>query len=177
MMLKSILMWSLILFANSSYALDLEDSAKDYEKSEQWASFSLTDMMGRLIVTRAGTEDARSGASLALTYPTIEGCKLSEALIVIPIGRPDESSNSFLITGTVQIDSKPVRYTEAQLVREIGSEFLFISMDYKDLDKKLLSGKVLTVNYKGYGVLEFSLNGARKSIETAHNRCLNHVAH
>lgn len=71
-MLKSLLVGLLILFANSSYALVLEDSAKDYEKAEQWASFSLTDMMGRLIVTRAGTEDARSGASLAVTYPTIE---------------------------------------------------------------------------------------------------------
>lgn len=170
--MKKLFVSIILLLASKTYALDLEENVKNYEKSADWASFMIADpYFGKVIATRAVTEDLRTDASLALTYPTNGKCKLMPMDIIIKLDNPiiDETSTS--IYGNIQIDDQPAQQVEALLQNEPNSEFVFITISKANIDTKLKNAKTMTANFKGYGVINFSLKGAKKSIENAKSSC------
>ena len=172
--MKSIfLVFPLFCFiATKSYALDIEDGVKNYQKSGDWASFSIADIyFGRVVATRAVTEDKRTNASLALTYPVANKCNLIPIDIIVKLNTPIGEESSMQVFGNMQIDNKPAIKVEATLQNEENSNFIFITIDKNKIDKELSSAKSLMINFKGYGVMTFSLNGAKQAINQAVNNC------
>lgn len=162
----------LSIIASNSYALDIEDGIKNYEKSGEWASFSITDTnFGMVLATRAVTEDARTNASLVLTYPTSNSCKLIPTDVIVKLNTPVREKSSMQIFGGMQVDNKPALKVEATLQNEEDSNFIFITIDKNKLDEELSSAKSLMVNFKGFGVMNFSLLGAKKAINQARQTC------
>lgn len=170
--MKKLIFLALAVVTSSSYALDLEDNVKNFEKSGDWASFSLVDSyFGRIVATRATTEDKRTNASLALTYPTSNKCQLTPIDIIVKLETPQKEESSRKIFGNIQVDNNPVKQVEATLQNEADSEFIFITIDKKGIDKEFKEAKSFMVNFKGYGVMDFSLNGAKSAIDNALSSC------
>lgn len=170
--MKKLVFLALAVITNNTYALDLEDNVKNFEKSGDWASFSLTDSyFGRVLATRATTEDKRTSASLALTYPTSNNCQITPIDIIVKLEDPLKEESSRKVFGNIQVDSNPVKQVEATLQNEADSEFIFITINIKGIDNELKAAKSLMVNFKGYGVMDFSLNGAKSAIDNALSSC------
>ncbi|MFI8009251.1 hypothetical protein ACIF8R_03525 [Acinetobacter sp. ABJ_C4_1] len=156
------------------FAEDLESGVRDYVKNGDWSDFKIANStFGNVEATRAATEDKRTNSSLALTYPTHNKCKLAPVEFIYKLNRPSEEDSQSTIYGNIQVDSGYFKRVEADLIEEKGSEFLFIVVHENKLDDALKNGKILTVNFKGYGVAEFSLKGAKQSIESAKFECEN----
>lgn len=171
-MKKIIFLGFLILSISTSHAIDLEDNVKDFQKVKDWASFSLVDSyFGRVLATRAGTEDKRTEANLALTFPTNNKCVLAPIDIIIKVKTPIEEAYLGNIYGNTQIDNKPVKRVQAKVQNDANSEFVFITIPDGAYENELSTGKSMMVNFKGYGVIDFSLEGAKSSINTAKNTC------
>ena len=171
-MKKIIFLLVLILGISTGHAIDLEDNVKDFQRVKDWASFSLVDSyFGRVLATRAGTEDRRTEANLALTFPTNNKCILAPIDIIIKVRAPIEEEYSGNIYGNTQIDNKPVKRVQAKIQNDANSEFVFITILDKSYENEISNGKSMMVNFKGYGVIDFSLEGAKLAINTARNTC------
>lgn len=169
---KIIFLVVLILSISTGHAIDLEDNVKDFQRVKDWTSFSLVDSyFGRVLATRAGTEDKRTEANLALTFPTNNKCILAPIDIIIKVRAPIEEEYSGNIYGNTQIDNKPVKRVQAKIQNDANSEFVFITILDKSYENEISNGKSMMVNFKGYGVIDFSLEGAKSAITTARNTC------
>lgn len=163
-----------LLISTPTFAVDLEENVKDFKKSDDWVSFTIADnYLGTTLATRAATEDTRTNATLAFTYPTNEKCKITPIELIIKLQKPLSENNNYSIFGNLQFDNSPVEQVEASVQNEQNSEFTFITMDYQNIDKKVQNAKNLTINFKGYGVINFSLKGAKTAIEEAKSTCKN----
>ena len=174
--MKKIILLALVaglsVFTSTGYALDVEDSIKNYEKHGKWASFSIVDVyFGRVLAARATTEDERTNATLALTYPVSNRCELTPIDIIVKLQNPVREESSWQTFGNLQLDDKPALKVEATIQNEENSNFIFITIDRNKIDKELSSSKSLMVNFKGYGVMNFSLDGAKSAIDSALNSC------
>lgn len=166
------LVFGLSIFTSIGYALDVEDSVKNYEKHGNWASFSIVDVyFGRTLAARATTEDERTNATLALTYPVNNRCKLTPIDIIVKLPNPVREESSWQAFGNLQLDGNPTLKVEATIQNEENSNFTFITIDRSKIDKELSVSKSLMVNFKGYGVMNFSLDGAKSAIDRALNSC------
>lgn len=162
------------LFSSNIYAIDVEDNVKNYLKTKDWVSFSIAEeTFGRIVATRAATEDERLNTTLTLTFPTNQKCELAPVDLIIKLNQPIENADSSKIFGTVQFDDKEPLIVESILQNDNDSQFIFISMPIKNFDKKIQNSKSLTVNYKGFGVMNFSLSGAKSAIDNATKTCKN----
>ena len=117
--------------------------------------------------------DKRTNTTLAFTYPTNEKCKLAPVEIIYKLNKPIDDDSESDMYGNIQVDSSVLKRVKAKIVQEKGNEFLFIVVFDRDLDDMAKKGNTLTVNFKGYGVVEFSLNGAKAAIENAKSECKN----
>lgn len=159
-----------------TYGADIEDNVKEFNKVKDWYSFSVVDtFFGSTLGTRAATEDRRTGATLALNYPTDDSCKLSPINIIYKTNSAATEDSEDTIYGNIQVEGSTSEYVEAKLHHETGSEFLFIVVNDKTFDNKLRKGKSVFVNFKGFGVSEFSLDGAIEAIDQAKFDCKDHI--
>lgn len=156
------------------YAVDVEDNVKDYKKSDNWVSFAITDNhFGNTLATRAATEDLRTNSTLAFTYPTNNKCKIAPAELIIKLSEPLSESSTHEVYGNLQFDNLPVERIEATVQNEAGSNFTFLTINYKNMDEKVKKSKNMSINFKGYGVINFSMNGAQNAIQDAKSICNN----
>ncbi|MFV5360160.1 hypothetical protein VXO68_02995 [Acinetobacter oleivorans] len=173
-MKKLFLVCLLSCYMQGVFAEDLESGVRDFVKNSDWSDFKIANStFGNVEATRAATEDKRTNSSLALTYPTHDKCELAPVEFIYKLNRHSEEDSQSTIYGNIQVDSDYFKRVEADLIEEKGSEFLFIVVHENKLDDALKNGKILTVNFKGYGVAEFSLKGAKQSIESAKFECKN----
>ncbi|MBP8005364.1 MAG: hypothetical protein KAZ18_00450 [Acinetobacter sp.] len=162
------------LIGTNIHAVDVEDGVKNFTKSKDWVSFSIAEpTFGRIVATRAGTEDSRLNTTLTLTYPTNKKCVLAPTELIIKLENPIKAADSSEIFGTVQIDDNNPIGVEATLQNDEDAYFVFITMPIKDFDKKIQNSKSLIVNFKGFGVMNFSLSGANIAINNAASTCKN----
>lgn len=174
-MKKSILIGSLFLISPFLQAEDLEDSVRDFMRHGDWADFKIVDSnFGLVFGTRAFTEDKRTETTLAFNYIANGRCQLNSTELIYKLKSPSEDDNEGSVYGNLQVDSGYFKRVNAKVVETKGSEFLFIVVDGGNLDNMVKNGKMLTANFNGYGVVEFSLNGAKKAIENAQFECKNH---
>lgn len=173
-MKKLFLCCLLFNFIQFTHAEDLENNVRDYIKSGDWSDFKIVDSsFGRVAATRAATEDKRTNTTLAFTYPTHDKCKLAPVEIIYKLDKPLDNDSEFEAYGNIQVDSGALRRVEAKIIQERGNEFVFIVVPDSNLDDMAQKGKTITVNFKGYGVVEFSLNGAKSAIGNAKSECKN----
>lgn len=173
-MKKIILFGFIFLFAQLTHSEDLESGVRDYSKTGDWNDFKIADgPFGRIAATRAATEDKRTNATLAFTYPTNDKCKLAPVELIYKQKSPSEDDSENNIYGNVQIDSGEFKRIEAKLIEQKGNEFIFIVIEGKGFDNFVKNGKILTVNFKGFGVNEFSLDGAKAALDSAKSECKN----
>lgn len=157
------------------YAVDVEDNVKDYKKSDSWVSFAITDNhFGNTLATRAATEDVRTNSTLAFTYPTNNKCKIAPIELIIKLSEPLSESTSYNVYGNLQFDNLPAERVEATVQNEADSNFTFLTLNYKNMDEKVKKAKNMTINFKGYGVISFSMNGAQNAIQDAKSTCKNY---
>lgn len=163
--------------AHITFALDIEELANGMQRHGSWLSFSIADpIMGRVVATRAGTEDKRTNATLVLTYSVDKHCSLIESSLILKttnIGPAIEPSSRF---GVFQIDDRLPETVEALVQRERNSNFIFLSIQNRNLDLILMEGRSLMVNYKGFGVINFSLSGANSALKRAITECRNYLS-
>ncbi|MDQ8951940.1 hypothetical protein RFH42_03095 [Acinetobacter rudis] len=165
-----------VCFAANALAVDLESNVKDFVKSKDWYSFSIADtFFGSTVGTRAATEDKRIDATLALNYIANNKCVPESVEIIYKTNSVAEEDTKNTIYGNIQLDGSNANRVMASLHEQEGSEFVFIVVDDKYFDEKIKNGNSLFVNFKGFGVAEFSLAGAKKAIEKARSDCKDHV--
>lgn len=165
-----------ICFSTIAQAVDLESNVKDFVKSKDWYSFSIADtFFGSTLGTRAATEDKRIDATLAFNYIVDNKCVPESVEIIYKTNAIAEESTKNTIYGNIQIDGSSSNRVVASLHEQEGSEFVFIVVDERGFDEKIKNGNSLFVNFKGFGVAEFSLFGAKKAIEKAKFDCKDHI--
>lgn len=163
-----------LIYSQNLFAVDVEDGVKDFKKTDDWVSFAIADnYFNKTLATRAATEDTRTNATLAFNYPTNNNCKITPVELILKLREPLAKSESFSIFGNLQFDSLPPERIEATVHNEQNSEFTFITIDYAAIDKKVRNAKNLMFNFKGYGVINFSLKGAKAAIDEAKGTCQN----
>lgn len=163
-----------VLVSANIHAVDVEDGVKNFTKSKDWVSFSIAEpTFGRIVATRAATEDSRLNTTLALTYPTNQKCVLAPTELIIKLNNPIKNADSSQIFGTVQLDDNSPVAVEATLQNDDDAYFVFIAMPINDFDNKIKNSKSLIVNFKGFGVMNFSLLGADSAISQATSTCKN----
>ena len=168
------LVFSALTYSQNIFAVDVEDNVKNFIKSKDWVSFAITDdAMGRVVATRAATEDVRKNTTLTLTYPTVKSCGLMPVDLIIKLDAPVANAEHKNIFGSFQIDDHQPIEVKAILQNEEDSQFLFISAEVKDFENRIKNSKSLIANFKGYGVMEFSLLGATQATTNAKNTCKN----
>lgn len=156
------------------YAVDVEDNVKNYQKIKEWVSFSIAEEnFGRIVATRATTEDVRKNTSLALTYSVNDRCKLMSVDLIIKLNNPVAKAESREIFGNIQVDDHSPLQAEAILQNEAESDFIFLSMKGDNFDTEISKGKSLLFNFKGFGIMNFSLSGANSAINNAKKTCQN----
>lgn len=153
--------------------IDIESSVKDFEKNGDWNSFTITDPnFGSVVSTRATTMNPSTKITFAVNFSTREKCQPFIELIY-PLDQMNSEDIHNDIFGNIQIDAKPYLRVEAEEVIEKDANFAFIGFDGENITKNLKGGKVVTANFRRYGVAEFTLSGAKSSVEKAYSTCKN----
>lgn len=168
--MKKILLLCLVV-ASNSYALDVESTVKDFEKNGDWNNFTITDpYFGSVISTRATTTNPDTKITFAVNFSASEKCQPFIELIY-PLQEANIEDVHNDIYGNIQVNTKPYLRVEAEEVIENGANFAFIGFSGKDITNDLKVGKTVSANFRRYGVAEFSLNGAKVSINNAMSTC------
>lgn len=169
--MRKILGLCLVVVATNSYALDIESNVKDFEKNGDWNNFAITDpYFGSVMSTRATTTDPDTKITFVVNFPTSEKCQPFIELIY-PLQQANIENIHNDIFGNIQVDTNPYLRVEAEEVVESGTNFTFIGFSGKDITNDLKFGKTVSANFRRYGVVEFSLNGAKVSINNAIDTC------
>ena len=129
-----------------------------------------------MLGTRASTTDKRTGANLVLDYSLNKDCALVGTSFILKSGKTGPAVEDVSLFGVLQFDNNPPDEVEAKVTREKGSNFIFLSLNNKTFERSLMQGHSLLFNYKGYGLIEFSLAGANAAIKRAKAQCEDFLA-
>ena len=169
--MKKVLGLCLVLAISNSYALDIARNVKDFEKNGDWNNFTITDhYFGLVLLTRATTTDPNTKITFAINFSASDKCQPFIELIY-PLQKINIEDIHNDIYGNIQVDTNPYLRVEAEEVVENGANFAFIGFSGKDITNDLKVGKTVSANFRRYGVAEFSLNGAKVSIDNAIGTC------
>lgn len=163
---------SLIASGTTAFGMDAEKMVRRLQRHEDWQSFSIVNpLYGFLMLTRATTTDKRTRATLALSYLLSKRCSLMDPELILESSASKEVIDSTKEFGVIQFDNKPPKTVAATVMKESNSDLIYFEMDDKSLERSVVSSRSAIVNYKGYGVITFSLTGASAAIRRAKAEC------
>lgn len=163
---------SLIASGTTAFAMDAEKMVGRIQRHEDWQSFSMVNpLYGFLMMTRATTTDKRTRATLAFSYLLSKQCSLMDPELILESSDSKAVIDSTKEYGVIQFDNQPPKTVAATMMKESNSNSIYFEMDDKSLEHGVVSSRSVIVNYRGYGVITFSLTGASAAIKRAKAEC------
>jgi hypothetical protein len=150
---------ALMAVARNGAGVDLGPWAREERRSQDWVSVDFREpYSGLFLAARAGTEDAKSRATLTLTAAPAYRCA-PETVVVIQQDKPEPQDATQAATLVAQIDTQAPRRLRAQIVKERDDVFLFVEVLDRLSPDDLKHHQSLTITLPGKPSVRFSLRG------------------
>jgi hypothetical protein len=161
----------LFLCAESGAGVDLSLWARHMRQHRDWTSVDFRDpVSGLFLAARAGTEDARSNATLTLTAAPAQGCA-ADFVIVFKTDAPASRDSEDFARITARIDALAPRRLGARIERQGGDPFIFVQILNEVRPDMLKDHRTMAVAIPGAQAATFSLEGFDSAWNTAQATC------
>lgn len=162
---------ALLALAGDGTGVDLGPWAREERRYQDWISVDFREpYSGLFLAARAGTEDAKSRATLTLTAAPAYRCE-PETVVVIQQDKPEPKDATHTATLVAQIDAQAPRRLSARVVKERGDAFLFIEVLDQLSPDDLKNRQGLTLTLPGAPGVRFSLRGFEPAWSQALRSC------